>query len=214
MTTPEIESVMADFREAMAISRVASHRLLDQVGPRLSEELRTGKLLLGVDRGYARQFLSNSESAVLGREHGVGLHQARMVMNMLAIMNMLAMMELFSIFALILLAFSLLGWWGLAVLVLLPFLVWWSWRSAQVPRYRNRFPVLLAIASLGYGAYTIYERYPALDLLAALVGFVLFATIIAKYAYPTSCIRRLVLDHPQLRRALIDADVIVLCRPD
>lgn len=199
--------IKAALQEAFALNRAESHQLLDQVGQRFADEVRNGTLLLGVDRGFARKFLSDPQSEAIGLRFGASLRPPRMVMNALMVLEPLCG------FGLIVLAFRLLGWWGLAVLVLLPFVILRSWQSAHIPRCRGRLPRVLAIAFLSYGVYVIWERLPALHLVAALLGCVLFSAAVAKYAYPTWRIRRLVAEHPKLCRALVDADVVVLRRP-
>ena len=201
------QRIKAALQEAFALSRGQSLQLLDELGQRFSEEVRGGTLLLGVDRRFARKFLSDPRSEAIGRRFGVPLKSSRLIMNSI----MLA--ELLSGVGLIVVAFRLLGPWGLAVLFGLPLVIWASWGSAHVPRYGGRLPKALAVAFLLYGTYAAWERLPVAHLVAALLGLILFAAVVAKYAYPTWRIRRLVIARSELCASLIEADVVVLRRP-
>jgi hypothetical protein len=197
----------AALQEAFALSRAESHQLLDQVGQCFADEVRVGRLLLGVDRGFARKFLTDPRSEAISRRFGASLCPPRTIMNAVMILEPLCGLGL------MVLAFSLLGWWGLAVLVLLPFVIWRSWQNSLIVRHRARLPKVLTIAFLSYGMYALWEQLPAQHLAAALLGCILFGAAVAKYAYPTWRIRRLVNEHPELCSTLIDADVVVLRRP-
>jgi hypothetical protein len=63
------------------------------------------------------------------------------------------------------------------------------------------------------GVYGIWQRAAAPHLIAALLRFVLFGAVVAKYAYPTSRVRRLVTARPELCATLIESDVVVLRKP-
>lgn len=201
------ERIKAALQEAFALSRAESLQLLGEVGQRFPEQVRSGALLLGVDRGFARQFLSDPRSEGIGRHFGVSLKSSRLIMNALMLLEPLCGLGL------IVLAFRLFGSWGVVLLVVLPLVIWASWKSAHIPRYRGRLPKALAVAFLSYGVYGIWERLAAPHLIAALLGFILFGAVVAKYAYPTWRIRRLVTARPELCPTLIESDVVVLRRP-
>ena len=207
MSDTDMEQMKAALKDAFALTRAESRQLFDQVGQSFTDEVRAGGLLLGVDRGLARKFIFDTRSEAIGRQFGVSLRPARVVLGTVMLLESLCGLGL-SIFA-----FCLLGWWGLAVLGLLPFVVWKSWQSAFDARDRGRLPKVLAVAFLSYGAYVIWEQLPALHLLAALVGLILFSATVAKYAYPTWLTRRMVVENPELCRILVEADIVVLRRP-
>jgi hypothetical protein len=207
MSDQRNDRVKAALQEAFELSRAESRQLLGDVGQRIPEQVRSGALLLGVDRGSARHFLSDPRSDDIGRQFGVSLKSSRLIMNTLMLLEPLCGLGL------IVLSFHLLGWWGVVALVALPLVIWASWKSAFVVRSRGSLPKALGGAFLFYGLYAIWERLAAPHLVAALLGFILFGAVVAKYAYPTWRIRRLVTERWELCPTLIESDVVVLRRP-
>ncbi len=130
------------------------------------------------------------------------------------VINALMLLEPLCILGLTVLSVRLTGPWGLASLLVLPFLVWRSWRSAQIPRRNARLPKVLITLSVLYGGYAAWAGLPTPHLVAAVLGCILFWLTILRYAYPTWRIRTLATEHVELLRTLVEANVVFVRRAD
>jgi hypothetical protein len=202
------EDWRAALEKGLELGRFESRRLLAEAGVKLKAELIAGRLQLAIDRGFARQFLSDPRSEPLGRSFGVSLRSSRLVVNAFMVLEPLC------IVGLAVLSVRLIGPWGLASLLVLPLLVWRSWRSAQIPRRNNRLPKVLMVILAPYGGYATWGRLPTPHLAVAILGCMLFWVTILKYAYPTWRIRTLAMKHVELLPALVEANVVFVRKPD
>jgi hypothetical protein len=100
-------------------------------------------------------------------------------------MNAFLLLEPLCIVLLIVFALWLIGPWGLASVLVLPLLVWRSWRSTQIPQHKNLLPKALMVVFALYGGYAVWQHLPTPHVVVAIFGCVLFWLTIVKYAYPT-----------------------------
>lgn len=160
---------------------------------------------MAVDAGFAREFLSDLGSERIMETFGVSLFGHRMVLNVIMLFEPLAILTLVGLGVL------LYGLLGLFILLIAPLLVWQSWRSAQIPRFRGWLPkTLMAVFAL-YAAAGLFEGLSAPHVLAGVTGFFLFGAAMLKYEYPTWQTVRIVRRHPEAIPALVDAHVVALC---
>src|SRR6202795_5183676 len=67
--------------------RIESLQLLTQAGLTFKDDLTAGRLVVAIDRGFARQFLPDPRSEPVARSLGVSLRPIRLVVNALMLLE-------------------------------------------------------------------------------------------------------------------------------
>ncbi len=195
----------AEMATALEAARCNSHAILDAHGHELPRLLQDKELWATIDRGYARSLLTSGSCVPRAESLGTSLRRPHLAMVTIEVLQLL------SVVGALILGFLTFRWWGFLLLVLLPVYVIASWRSAQLP-HRGRLP---KFAGLVFVINTVYfftqaTPWPLYSLTLALALVSLYSVL--RYSYPSAVVRRVLVEHPQLAPALVDASAITLHR--
>ncbi len=187
-------------------ARHHSHTILAAHAHELPRLLQDRELWTTTDRGHARALLTSGSFVPLAESLGASLRRPHLAMVAIEVLQLL------SVVGALILGFIAFRWWGFLLLVLLPLYVIGSWRSAQLPRLRGRLP---KFAGLAFGIASVYffaqaTPWPLYSLTFALALVSLCSVL--RYSYPPGVVRRILVEHPQLVPALVDAGVVTLHR--
>jgi hypothetical protein len=202
MRTDDMAAFDEAFRRANEMIRTRSQELLSSVGDNLRASVENGSLLLGVDRGYSRQFLTEVNGDRVLEVTGADLRSA------IRLTRTLHLIELPCLLAVIVLSFWAWGWYGLLAIPGAYLLFTLGVRSNLTRD--GGFSIALAILA---GIVVLFSQtdavfYWALSL--ATVGIVQRL----RYSVPNRAVRKAAMSSPEFTRIAIDAGVVILKSPE
>lgn len=195
------QEILTALARATELAREESLALLDDAGDELPRLVASNQLLLGVDRSYARDLLTRIDAQKVYSATRVDIRSA------VRVTKVAAVLVLPLLLCFIALSFWAFGWWGIAAIpgafLMFQFCVNSNMRGGWLS-------IWLALA---FGAVAV--QAPAAPLRYWALAGALFAVAHRLiYTIPTPAVRRAALESPHFAEVAIDANAVILKKPD